>query len=260
MTARLAAARWVPPVVFVVAVLVVWQLAGLAGALPTYLLSPAAILAGTAELVADGELLVALWHSLRRAAAGLAIGATAGVVAGLLAGVVRPAEDVLDTAVSATYPLPKIALFPVLVVWLGFSDWARVLTIATSCFYPAFVNAFAGTRGIDPRLLWVARNVEAGRWRSFWHVVFRAAMPSIAVGVRISVALAFVLTYATESIGASRDGLGNLIEDGFDNLLYAQMYAGVLAFAVLGIVADQLWARASSRLLHGQRAVALGKA
>lgn len=258
MIDRLVTARWPLTLAFAVVVLAVWQVLGSLDVLPRYLLTPTEILVGSARLTADGDLLPAIAESTKRQMGGFLLGASLGVVLGLLAGVVRPAEDLLDTLVSLTYPLPKIALFPVVVVWLGFSDSARILVIATSCFYPSFVNALAGTRGIDPRMLWVARNLEAGRWRTFWQVVCRAAMPSVVVGVRISLALSFVLTFATETIGAARGGLGFLIDEGFYNLLYEMMYAGILAFAVLGLIADQLWVRISARLLHGQRAQSLG--
>lgn len=255
---RMLGAGWPVSLGFVLLLLFVWQVVGMLGLLPNYVLTPAEIVVALVKTTIDGELLPAVALSVRRQLVGFTIGATSGVVVGLLAGVLRPAEDVFDTLVSWTYPLPKIALFPVIVVWLGFSDLSRVLVIAVSTFYPAFVNALSGTRSIDPRLLWVARNVGAGRVRTFWQVVFRAAMPQIVVGVRISLALSWTLTFATESIGASRGGLGFLIEEGFNNLLYDMMYAGIVAFAILGYIADQIWVRTSARLLHGQRTAALG--
>lgn len=253
MMQRLIERRWPVSLALVLLLLATWQGFGLAGALPRYLLAPSEIFAALVDAQRDRALLGAVGASVQRQLSGFLIGAAAGVILGLLAGVLRFAEDVLDTFVSLTYPLPKIALFPVVVLWLGFSDSARILVIATSCFYPAFVNALAGTRHLDQRMLWVARNVEAGRWRTFWQVVFRGSMPAIVTGVRISLALSFVLTFATESIGASRDGLGYLIGDGFNNLLYDLMYAGIVSFAILGFIADQSFVRGASRLLHGQK-------
>ena len=252
MSARLADNAWVLSLAVVAALLLLWQALGLAGMLPAYVLAPTGIVCRCRRT-----------PRLRRSSPRrrpqpappdqrLPSRRHDGVVLGLVAGVFRPAEDVLDTTVSLTYPLPKIALFPVVVVWLGFSDTARILIIAVSCFYPSFVNAFAGTRGIDRQLLWVARNVGASRLRRFRQVIFRAAMPTIATGVRISLALSFVLTFATESIGASRDGLGYIIEEGFNNLFYDWMYAGIVMFGILGFLADRLWLAAAGRLLRGQ--------
>lgn len=245
--------RGVVSLLFAALLLLVWQATGALGGLPVYVLSPGAILSGVTQTVSDGVLLPAMGSSLRRAMTGFMIGSALGVFFGLLAGVSRIAEDVVDTLVSLTYPLPKIALFPIVVIWLGYTDTARILVIAISCFYPSFVNALAGTQSIDPRLLWVARNVGAGRTRSFSQVVLRAAMPSVATGVRISLALSFILTFATETLGAGRGGLGQVIEDGFNNLLYPLMWAGIAAFALLGFTADRVWLGLSERFLRGQR-------
>lgn len=257
--AALLERRWLASSLFLGAVLVVWQVAGSAGLLPAYVLAPLAIVGALVDALLDGVLLPAVANSLRRTAAGFLIGSSLGVFAGLLAGVSRIAEDVVDTVVSLTYPLPKIALFPIVVIWLGYTDSARILVIAVSCFFPSFINALAGTQGIESRLLWVARNVGASRARAFRQVVLRAAMPSVVTGVRISLALAFILTFATESLGAGRGGLGQLIEDGFDNLIFPLMWAGIAAFAILGFAADRLWLGLSERLLRGQRVEAVGR-
>ncbi|MGY1812305.1 ABC transporter permease [Blastococcus sp. SYSU D00820] len=253
------ARKWLASSLFLVLVLVAWQVVGAAGLLPAYVLAPIEIAQALWTTLREGVLLPASGQSLLRQLSGFLLGSTAGVVLGLLAGVSRWAEDVFDTLVSLTYPLPKIALFPVVVIWLGYTDTARILVIAVSCFYPSFINALAGTRGIDPRLLWVSRNAGAGRLRAFRQVVLRAAMPSVVNGVRLSLALSFILTFATESLGASRGGLGSLIEDGFNDLVYPLMWAGVVAFAIYGFLADQIWSRLAGRLLRGQRVEAVGR-
>jgi ABC-type nitrate/sulfonate/bicarbonate transport system permease component len=251
--------KWLASSLFAAVLLTIWQLCGVFGLLPNYVLTPGAIASALWATLVDGTLLPASRVSLTRQLSGFVLGSSAGVLLGLFAGVSRWAEDVFDTLVSLTYPLPKIALFPVVVIWLGYTDSARILVIAISCFYPSFINALAGTRGIDSRLLWVARNAGASRLRAFRQVVLRAAMPSVVNGVRLSLALSFILTFATESLGASRGGLGALIEDGFNNLIYPLMWAGIAAFALYGFIADQTWTRLSGRLLHGQRVEAVGR-
>lgn len=257
---RLVTMRWPLALAFVAVLLVIWEMVAASGSSPAYVLTPSEIARGMGDLAVDGRLLDDVRQSLVRQILGFLVGAGAGVVLGLLAGVVTVAEDFLDTLVSLTYPLPKIALFPVVVVWLGFSDWARVLVIALSCFYPAFVNAHAGTRGIDRSMVWAARNMGASRWRTFWQVIARAAMPSVAVGVRISLALSFVLTFATETIGASQGGLGDLIADGFNNRLFSMLYAGIVSFAILGFIADKIWTTVARRLMRGQAMMVVGRA
>jgi len=227
------------------------------GALPGYVLSPFEIAAAIGELVFDGTLIVASSQSLGLQFSGFVIGSSAGVVFGLAAGVNRWAEDFIDPLVSLTYPLPKIALFPVVVIWFGYTDLARGLIIAVSCFFPVFVNAYAGTRGIDSRLIWVAKNTNAGRLRTLSQVVLRASMPSVSNGVRIGLALSFILTFATESLGARGSGLGNMIESGFNDLQYGVLWAGIVTFGILGFAADRVWALISSFLLRGQKVDAI---
>jgi ABC-type nitrate/sulfonate/bicarbonate transport system permease component len=253
------ARKWLASSLFFLAVLLVWEAFGTAGSLPRYVLAPSEILAALWSALREGILLPAAGQSLLRQMSGFLLGSTAGIVLGLLAGVSRWAEDVFDTLVSLTYPLPKIALFPVVVIWLGYTDTARIMVIAISCFYPCFINAIAGTRSIEPRLLWVSRNAGAGRVRAFRQVVLRASMPSVVNGVRLSLALSFILTFATESLGASRGGLGALIEDGVNDLVYSLMWTGIVAFALFGFLADQVWTRLTGRLLRGQRVEAVGR-
>src|SRR5690606_35667873 len=124
------------------------------GALPRYVLSPFEILAAMGQSLFEGELVIASGQSLWLQFTGFLVGSTAGVILGLTAGVSRWAEDLIDPLVSLAYPLPKIALFPVVVIWFGYTDFARALIISVSCFFPVFVNAYAGTRGIDRGLIW----------------------------------------------------------------------------------------------------------
>lgn len=252
-------ARWPVAVVFVVVLLTAWQTAEVLDRLPDYILGPWEIAGATVEHVTDGTILPALASSLGRLGWGFVIGAGTGVLLGLLAGTVRAVEDLIDPIVSLTYPLPKIALFPAIAVWLGFSDRARILVIALACFYPAFVNALSGTRAVDQRFVWVADNLGAGPLRTFASVVVPGALPRLLVGLRISLALAFVLLFATEAI-ASREGLGFLIMNSYISLRYDLMYAAIAVLGVAGFTADRLLVAIGRRLTRGQDIEAIGRA
>ncbi len=247
---RAVTARWPVAVVFTGCLVGVWQLSGVLGRLPPYVLTPAQIVGAVWSYAVDGTLLGATVDSLRRLAVGFAVGAGLGVTVGLLAGMMRPVNALVSPLVSFTFPLPKIALFPAIALWLGFSDRAIGLVIALACFYPAFVNALAGTRGIDPSHLWVADNLGASRWRAFWQVLFPAALPRMIVGVRISLALAFVMVFATEAI-SSRPGLGFVIVESYQFLRYDRMYSAIAVLAMLGLIADRLLALAARRGTRG---------
>lgn len=251
--------RWLASLLFALLLIILWQCVGAFELLPPYVLTPWGILDALVATTVDGTLPLASVQSVLLQLSGFAVGAIAGVVLGLTAGVSRWAEDFIDPVVSLAYPLPKIALFPVVVIWFGYTDFSRALVIATSCFFPVFVNAYAGTRGIEPRLLWVARNADAGKARIFLQVILRAAMPAVSNGIRISLGLSFILTYATETIGSSAGGLGSMIEDGFNDLQYGPLWAGIVAFAVLGLAADRIWVGLSAMWTRGQSVEAIGR-
>ncbi len=249
--------RAVPPLAFSALLLAIWQMIGAMGWLPAYLLSPLEIGQAVIQYGADGTLLSAMMPSLYRAALGFTIGAGEGVVLGLLAGTWKTLETLVDPLVSLTYPLPKIAFFPIIAVFLGYTDLTRIIVIALVTAYPAFVNALSGTKGINSHFIWVAQNLEASRWRTFWQVAFPAALQRTLVGVRISLALTFVMLFATEVI-ASRAGLGYLIFQGYLNVEYGLMYAAIATLAVLGFAADRLLAFVGRRATRGQEIQAVG--
>lgn len=251
--------KWLAASLFTLLILLIWECMGVLEMLPGYVLPPSGIVTALVSNSIDGGLILASLQSVGLQMSGFLVGASAGVLLGLIVGVSRWAEDFIDPLVSLAYPLPKIALFPVVVIWFGYTDFSRALVIAVSVFFPVFVNAYAGTRGIEGRLIWVARNAEASRVKTFFQVILRAAMPSVSNGIRIGLALSFILTFATESLGASRGGLGALIETGFNDLRYDALWAGIVVFGILGFVADRIWARVSATLLRGQQVEAVGR-
>lgn len=242
---------WTLPVGVVLAVAAAWELAGLAGVLPDYILRPTTIVGDVVTLVADGTLHPLILESLRRALIGFAIGSAVGLVLGLVTGVSPWFGDIVDGPVAASYPIPKVALFPAIAVILGFDDRTRIIVIALACFYPVYLNAQSGTRGIERDLIWLARNNEASWLRSFGAIVVPAALPKALVGLRLSLALSFVMMFATEVIGFGT-GLGSAI---FKSRLegdYHLMWAGVVVIGVIGFLADRVLLAVGSRLTRGQ--------
>lgn len=235
-----------------------WELSARADRIPDYLLSPWGAVDGLHRAYADGMLMPALELSGYRLVLGFLIGTTAGVVLGLVSGTNRLLGSLLDPMVSIANPLPKIALLPVFAVWLGFTDLTRISIIALGCFFPTYLNAASGTRLVDVSFLRVSRNVEASRIRSFLHVVLPAALPRVLVGVRISLALSFVVLFASEIV-VSPDGVGGMLYAGFLNGDYPRMYAGLLVLAVAGFAADLVLSVLARRLTRGQSVGVVGR-
>lgn len=236
---------------FVVSLLTLWQLAAVVGRLPPFVLGPIEIALAALGLPLEEPVARLAGMSLYRALCGFALGASLGVVLGLLSGVSRTVRDLLDVPQAFVHAIPKISLFPAVAVWLGFSDSARILVIALSCFFPAYLNALNGALGVNPRFLWLARNVEASRAQAFFQVVLPASLPRTFVGLRISLMVAFILMVATEVVGHS-EGLGSGLMRSYMNGEYSAMYAQIAYIACLGFMANTILESVARRLTRGQ--------
>jgi NitT/TauT family transport system permease protein len=199
------------------------------------------------ELLRDGDLLPAAWASLSRGAAGLALAIGIGSVLGFAMAWWRPVGVVVGPLVEMFYPLPKSALIPVTIIWLGYGPGSKILLILLGCMLPVTVAAYNGARGTDPFLIWSARAMGAGSIRVLWDVVLPAASGELLNGIRTALALAFILLVASELIVA-RDGLGYLIGYLGNNGSYEGMFALVLTVASTGFLADRLYQLLSRRL------------
>jgi len=233
-----------------VAVLVLWQLAALGG-LPEYVLSPSEIARHFVAALGGAELYEHVGASLRRSIPGFVLGSVLGAVLGLAAGVARWLDRMLSPAVFLTYPVPKIVMLPIFMIWFGIGDLSKVLIIALACFYPVFINAYYGVRQTRTILVWSALNMGATPAQVFRRVVLPSALPMILASLRVSLALSFIVMFAAEMINA-RSGLGHLIRVAENSLRFDLMYVSLVAIAVLGYAGDRLVRLAHSRLLAWQ--------
>ena len=230
-------------------VLLVWQLLPL----PQYVLSPWDILKHFVEALGSAELYQNVAASLGRSLPGFALGATLGAALGLAAGVARWFDRMLSPAVFLTYPVPKIVMLPIFMIWFGIGDLSKVLIIALACFYPVFINAYTGVRQTRTILVWSALNMGATPAMVFRRVVLPSAAPMIFASLRVSLALSFIVMFAAEMINA-RSGLGHMIRIAENSLRFDLMYVSLLAIAILGYGGDRLVRFAHARLLAWQPA------
>jgi ABC-type nitrate/sulfonate/bicarbonate transport system permease component len=235
-------------VAFWAAVLLLWQWTAMRGA-PDFVLPPLEIAKqfiaalGTRELYADAA------ASLLRALPGFAVGVALGIVLGLAAGIARSFDEMLSPLVFLTYPVPKIVMLPVFMLWFGIGDLSKVMIIALACFYPAFINAYYGARATPRILVWSARNMGASETEVFRRVVLPGALPQIFAGLRVALALSFIVMFAAEMINA-RSGLGHLIREAENSLRFDLMYVSLLTIAILGYAGDRLLRFARARFLR----------
>jgi NitT/TauT family transport system permease protein len=192
------------------------------------------------DLMRDGELVDNGGASLYRGFAGLVLAVGVGGGLGLIMARWRLLDIFVNPLVELFYPLPKSALIPVTVLWLGFGDGSKILLIFLGCMIPVTIGAYNGARGSDHALLWSARSMGAGRLRMMWDVVMPSALPELLNGIRTALALAFILLVSSELI-VSQKGFGYLIGYLGSTGSYEGMYAVVLTVAFLGFAADRLY-------------------
>ncbi|NOZ06373.1 MAG: ABC transporter permease [Chloroflexi bacterium] len=231
---KLNVSAWVPPTILLFALLAVWAgLSGL-GVLDSFFFPSPQKVAGTLlQMSTSGELATALTATLGRVFLGFALGASVGVVAGLLMGESAFLRTLFDPWVSALYPLPKIALFPVLVLFLGVGEQSKVVIIALAVLFLTLINTMSGVQGISPLYFDVARNCGAGRWQVFRRVILPGSLPSIFAGLRLALGMALLMAVAVELVTA-RQGLGALLWVSWETMRTDKLYATLLVVSVVG--------------------------
>ena len=227
-----------------------WEVAARLNIIDTLALPPlSSVAAAWVDLVRDGELIDNGIASLYRGSAGLILAVAVGGGLGLCMARWRLLDMFANPLVELFYPLPKSALIPVTVLWLGFGDGSKILLIFLGCMIPVTIGAYNGARGSDHALVWSARSMGAGRVRLMWDVVMPSALPELLNGIRTALALAFILLVSSELI-VSQKGFGYLIGYLGSTGSYEGMYAVVLTVAFLGFAADRLYQLLLQRLLR----------
>ncbi|HEY1103572.1 MAG TPA: aliphatic sulfonate ABC transporter permease SsuC [Burkholderiaceae bacterium] len=233
---------WLAPV----GLLVFWQLASSLGWLSTRVL-PAPLEVATAawKLTLSGELWTHVQVSAGRALAGLAVGGGIGLALGLLTGSVRVAETLLDSTIQMVRNIPALAMIPLVILWFGIDETAKLFLIAVSVFFPIYLNTFHGIRNVDPGLIEMGRTYGLSRWQLYRQVILPGALSSILVGLRFSLGLMWVILIVAETISA-QSGIGYLTMNAREFLQTDVVLVGILLYALLGKLAD-LFARGLER-------------
>jgi len=229
-----------------------WEIAARTGLVSTLALPPLSeVVVAWFDLIKSGELITNGAASLWRAGAGLFLSVVIGAALGIVMAWWKPVNVLLSPLVEMFYPMPKSALIPVTVLWLGFGNGSKILLIFLGCMLPVTIGAFNGARSSEQVLVWSARCMGASRLRMLWDVVVPSAMPEMLNGIRTALALSFILLVSSELIVAQQ-GLGYLIGFLGANGSYDAMFAVVLTVAFLGFAADRIYLLVMHRVLRWQ--------
>ena len=233
---------WLVPV----ALIALWQISSSLGWLSTRVLpAPLDVVKAAWTLTASGELWTHVKVSAGRALAGLAVGGGLGLALGLLTGSVKFFETLLDSTIQMVRNIPALALIPLVILWFGIDETAKLFLIAVSVFFPIYLNTFHGIRNVDPQLIEMGRTYGLTRWQLYKEVILPGAMSSILVGLRFSLGLMWVILIVAETISAQA-GIGYLTMNAREFLQTDIVLVGILLYALLGKAAD-LFARGLER-------------
>jgi sulfonate transport system permease protein len=223
-----------------VVILVVWEVLGLSGMIPPlYAPAPTDIASTAIQLWKDGVLGPDLAISLQRAGLGLALGLSVGIVTGVLGGFLRRGEYLFNGLAQILNTIPLLAVLPLMIVWFGIDELTKVLLIAFGAGVPMYLNLFAAIRGVDQRLIEMARTTGAGRWRIVGWVLLPGSLPGFLVGLRFSIAYSVLGLVAAETVNADH-GLGFLVTQAQTYLQTNQVFVGLVIYSALGLLADQI--------------------
>ena len=237
-----AIAPWIVPL----AILLAWEASSRSGWLSVRILpEPLAVGSAFWHLLVAGSLLHDVAISTGRALGGLAIGGGLGLVLGLLSGTFRTAETLLDTTLQMIRNIPALALIPLVILWFGIDESAKLFLVAIGVFFPLYLNTYHGIRAVDAGLVEMARSYGLKGWPLYREVILPGALPSILVGLRFALGLMWVLLIVAETISAQA-GIGYMTMNAREFLQTDVVLVGVLLYAVLGKLAD-LVARALER-------------
>ncbi len=232
------------------ALLAAWWFATAYGGVKMYqLASPADVVRELVGLARAGDLWTNLLVSVERVAFGFTIASVLAVAIGSAVGLSPRIERVVDPTLQAVRAIPSLAWVPLLLLWLGIGETAKIALIAIGAFFPIYVNLVAGIRGVDRKLVEVAEIFGIRGFALARRVVLPAASPSLLVGARIGLTQAWLFLVAAELLGATR-GLGYLLTEGQQISRTDEVLTAILLLAICGKLSESVMRAIETRALH----------
>jgi len=197
--------------------------------------APSSIAGTFGTLAANGQLEANTFISLERLFWGFLLGAVPALVIGLTMGLYRPVRTLVEPLILGTYPVPKSAILPLILLIFGLGEPSKIVMVAIGVFYPVVINTVSGVLQIPQIYLDVGHNFGASRWKMFTTIALPGALPFIMTGVKLGAGMGLILIAIAEMIGA-QSGLGYMIWNAWQILSVNTMYVGLIMIALLGFV------------------------
>jgi sulfonate transport system permease protein len=226
--------QWIVPLV----ILLAWQVACVTGFVPARVMpAPSDVALAGWKLLQSGELAQNIWVSFWRASVGFAIGGSIGFAFGLANGLSELSSKLTDTTLQMVRNVPHLALIPLVILWFGIDESAKLFLVALGVFFPIYLNTLHGIRTVDPQLIEMGRIYGMSNGELFRRVIFPGALPSIFVGVRFALGIMWLTLIVAETIAAS-SGLGYMAMQAREFMQIDVVVLSILIYALLGKVAD----------------------
>ena len=233
--------QWIVPL----AIVAIWQVASVTGFVPVRVLpAPRDVVLAGWKLLLSGELVRNIWVSFWRASIGFLIGGGIGFAFGLANGLSQLSARLTDTTLQMVRNVPHLALIPLVILWFGIDESAKLFLVALGVFFPIYLNTLHGIRTVDPQLIEMGRIYGMTDGELFRRVIFPGALPSIFVGIRFALGIMWLTLIVAETIAAS-SGLGYMAMQAREFMLIDVVVLSILIYALLGKLADS-----ASRLLE----------
>lgn len=234
-----------------IVLLIVWELYG-RSVNPVLFTYPTAIARAFVNMVADGTLLAATGHTMAVMAIGAIIGSVIGIILGLWAGRNETFAAMIEIPLNALYAVPAVALIPVIVIWFGYGDVAKVVVVFFFTVFPVLINTMRGVQEVDPDLLEVSRSFCSSESKLWKDLLLPSALPYIVTGLRLAIGRALIGIIVAEFFTAIT-GLGNLIVTNANNFQTARMFVPIVLLSVIGVVLTALLGLLEGRMAPWRR-------
>ncbi|RAM52488.1 MAG: aliphatic sulfonate ABC transporter permease SsuC [Hapalosiphonaceae cyanobacterium JJU2] len=225
---------WVVPIILIV----IWQFLVQFGWVSTRILpAPIDVVLAGIRLTRTGELPYHFGVSTQRAFIGFSIGGSIAFILGLINGIIPLAEKLLDTSIQMLRNIPSLALIPLVIVWFGIGEEAKIFLVSLGVLFPIYINTFHGIRTVDPGLIEMGKVYGLNSWSLFWQIILPGAMPSILIGVRYALGVMWLILIAAESITFD-SGIGYMAMNAREFMQTDVVVLSILLYALLGKLAD----------------------
>ena len=248
MTPSGGIAKRAAPVLACIGLLAVWQVASLAMKSDSFPTAFEAIRA-IPDILGDKESLINILASLRRMAIGFGIAVLVSIPLGLLMGRSRAVAAFFNPLLMVIYPVPKAALMPIIMLWLGVGDITKTLVIFLGVSLPVIYHGFEGAKAVEEKMLWSGAAMGLSPLQRLVRIVLPAALPEILTGCRTGLVLALITMITSEMI-ARQSGAGNILFNALDMGQYDTVYAMIIIVGAMGICLDAIFERVRARLVR----------